>query len=429
MNMIVKEVKENLQRKKALTLFIMLGVMMFLITATILVQSYMNIQHKDATVSSFKGLNVYKLSDTLTEDRDFQAYLNEPDALDRIKQLYNYLEEELNDRFIYVFDQSIAIPTESGEIEKKFLVGYEDGSPNPVFKEEDGKLYGTVKAVQINKQALDMFPLSLSEGTTFSSGDFYHKNKDGIIPILLGSDYADVYEVGDTFNGRHLFKEFQFEIKGFLHADSFVVKPQYAEIYLSRYVVMPSQQFENPVNDEDLSFQQKHYFQMINGAIFSPDKRDVIEKQLEQAKKAANFPYHAMLGDSTTVLGHLFDAIEENFNWLLFLSIILLVGCVISISILMLKRIHDNHKNMMIHLISGGTMRQMFRYIFTEVVVLVGIPGAFIILLFIFIFRMIVPLHILIISASVVFIILLTIIPIYLQFRRLPISRLLKREE
>lgn len=84
---------------------------------------------------------------------------------------------------------------------------------------------------------------------------------------------------------------------------------------------------------------------------------------------------------------------------------------------------------MMIHLISGSTMPQILRYIFTEVVVLVGIPGAFIILLFIFKFRMIVPLHILIISASVVFIILLTMIPIYLQFRRLPISRLLKREE
>ncbi|MDQ0178066.1 hypothetical protein [Bacillus chungangensis] len=74
-------------------------------------------------------------------------------------------------------------------------------------------------------------------------------------------------------------------------------------------------------------------------------------------------------------------------------------------------------------------MPQILRYIFTEVIFLIGIPGVLVILLFIIVFQIIVPLHVLIISASVIFIILLAMIPIYLQFRRLPISRLLKREE
>jgi hypothetical protein len=428
MNMVMREVQESLKRRKAFTVFIMLGVLVFLTTVTVLFLSYIHILEKEETVSSFEGLNVYPISDTLAEANDWREYLNEPDALDRVKRFYTYLEEDLNETYIYTFDQSIALSPDEGEIEEQFLEGYEDGTPQSPITEEDGRLYYPVKAVQMNEQAEDMFPVTVSDGTPFTAQDFYAADKEGVIPVLLGADYADLYQVGDMLQTDYLFKKFQLEVKGFVDPGSFVVRPDYPEIYLDRYIVMPAQQFEDSADEEELRFQEKHYFQTINGAIYSAAERDVVEKELEQAKTAADFPHTAIIGYPTTILGYLFDAIAEQIHMILTLSVVLLVVCVLSISIMTLKKIHDNYKNMMIHLISGGTMKQLFRYIWIEVIVLAGIPGTLMMILFTAIFG-IFSMYILFITACLVTIILLSTAPVYLQFRKIPISRLLKREE
>jgi hypothetical protein len=226
----------------------------------------------------------------------------------------------------------------------------------------------------------------------------------------------------------YLFNKFQLEVKGFVDPDSFVVRPHYSEIYLDRYIVMPAQQFEDSADEEEASFQEKHYFQIINGSIYSAAERDVVEKEVEQAKAAADFPHIVIMDSPTMIFGYLFDAIAEQIHMILTLSIVLLVVCVLSISMMTLKKIHDNYKNMMIHLISGGTMKQLLRYILIEIIVLVGIPGTLMMILFTAIFG-IFSMYILFITACLVTIILLSTAPVYLQFRKIPISRLLKREE
>ena len=50
----------------------------------------------------------------------------------------------------------------------------------------------------------------------------------------------------------------------------------------------------------------------------------------------------------------------------------------------MAKKIKENSKNIMIHLISGGTMQQISRIIYGEVTVLVLIPTSIITLILVF---------------------------------------------
>lgn len=407
----------------------MIGVMIFLTTVTILIQSYINIMQKEALIDSFEGLNVYQISDTLLEDDDFQSYLNEPNSLERVKSLYEYLEDDINEKFIYNFEQPIEMSTDIDDIEEEFLQGYEEGNPLPPAEDEDGDLYYSLKAVQLNEQAFEMFPVNLSEGTSFTAEDFHHANNPGVIPILLGADYADTYQIGDTLHVNYLFEEFHLEVQGFVESDSFVTSPQLPETYLDRYIIMPAQEFEDPSDNTEEEFQQRHYFQMINGAIYSSEERNVVEEEIESAKAAADFPHFELMGYSTTVLGDFFDAVEENIYWVLCLSIVLLIACSLSISTLMIKKIHDNYRNMMIHLISGGTMKSLFQYFLAEVFITVGIPGAFITFLFMTVLQDLPPLYVLVMAASVVGMILLAVIPIYIQFRRLTISMLLKREE
>ncbi|HEX6593378.1 MAG TPA: hypothetical protein VF095_02195 [Bacillota bacterium] len=106
MKRIVREVKESMQRKKGLTFLMMFGITVFLAIAIVLLHTYLSIQEKKASVASFEGLNVYQLSDTLVEEVDWQSYLNEPGALEQVKQFYTYLEEDLQEKYIYIFTQT-----------------------------------------------------------------------------------------------------------------------------------------------------------------------------------------------------------------------------------------------------------------------------------------------------------------------------------
>ncbi|MEJ9317817.1 hypothetical protein P4657_13680, partial [Halalkalibacterium halodurans] len=62
MNMILSEVSESLRRKKMMTFFLMLGILVFLLSVILIIISYVHLQEKESSVSSFKGLHVYRIS-------------------------------------------------------------------------------------------------------------------------------------------------------------------------------------------------------------------------------------------------------------------------------------------------------------------------------------------------------------------------------
>lgn len=192
---------------------------------------------------------------------------------------------------------------------------------------------------------------------------------------------------------------------------------------------MPAQHFGPATTQEETDFQEKHYFQLINGTIYSAEERDVIEKEVERAKISAHFPHLHVIGSPTTMLDSYFAAMEESMHWVLIFAVVLYIGCVLSISILTMKKIHDNYRNMMIHLISGGTMRQLWRYVLVEIAILVAIPSAVVAFLLTGLIQAVLPVHLLFITACGASVIILSAVPIYIQFRRISMTRFLKREE
>ncbi|MDR6226666.1 ABC transporter permease [Desmospora profundinema] len=426
--MVMREVLESLKRRKLFACLIGFGLMVFFFAVTVLFQNYIHIEAKGGKVESFQGLSSYELGDTLFEDSDWKEYLNEPNALERVRRFYGYLEENLGEKYLHIHTQSIALSPGNVKWDEKLLHGHEDGDADKVkersyYKEKEGPYYA-FKAVQMNKQAFDSFTIDVSEGEALSPEDFDHNNNPGVIPVLLGSEYQSIYQVGDQLTAEYLFKDFQLEIKGFIPSNTFV-----SEIYLDRYIVIPAQQFDAPVDEEEWDFQRKHYFNLINGSIYSAEGKGVIVGKLEKIKTKSDFPHIMILGVDDSPLENLFAAIQTHIQWVMILAGVLFVGCILSISILMMTKIQDNYKNMSIHLISGATMNQLLRYVLAEVLVLVSIPALLMILLYMGSFSFVPPLYLLLMVMCIFILTLLSAAPIYLQFRKLPISRLLKRAE
>ncbi|MEI3614839.1 hypothetical protein [Pseudogracilibacillus sp. SO30301A] len=418
----IGEIIENIKRRKLYSILVIFFVSCFLVTMFLIGQIFQVFLERESMIESFEGLEVYPIMDTLDNDEEFQTFLNEPGALEKVKAFYNQLNENIEDDYLYVFQQPVEVESIIDEV---YLEGYEEG------RGEERKSYGSpypVKTVQMNGLALNMFPLEIADGESFISEDFQYK-ENGEIPVLLGSEYSQYFDVGDSIKGSYIFKEFNFIVKGFLKPYSFVERPQFPEINLERSIVMPAMEFEDPKSLDDEEFQLRHYMQLINGAIYSENDRSNVDQQLQYAREVSGFSHSTLLGESTTTLGAYFDALAQHKNWLIFFAVVLFLVCVGGTSMVMVKKTKENSKNIMIHLISGGTIQQISRIIYGEVTVLVLIPTS-IITFIILVFMPQLPLmYPLIIFITGVIVITVTVLQIHILIRRTPTSQWLKRGE
>ncbi len=105
------------------------------------------------------------------------------------------------------------------------------------FESEDGTMYFCADCTQMSQNCFDTYPIRISEGRAFEEDDFV-LNPDAPLPVLLGSDFADDFSVGDSFNGCYLDYETEFEVVGFFTSDSYYVVGEYPK-YLNRTIIIP----------------------------------------------------------------------------------------------------------------------------------------------------------------------------------------------
>lgn len=428
MKMIIMEVIESLKRKKIFSMLILLQVFIFYGAVTILFLQYSSIEEKSDQVSSLKSMHDYQLADSLLEDRDMKKFTENPEFLVIAKDFYNNLNKVLDEKYIYLFNQSIAVLPDSKEWEQKFLFGYEDGRDRSAFRMNNKEPYYATKAVQMNEQAFKSYSIEVVKGNPFSTDDFINKgNKE--IPVLLGSEYDEKYQIGDKILANYLMKDFTLVVKGFIRSNTLVYNSQFPELYLDRYIVMPAQVFPSPVDEEESSFQKKHYLQLVNGHIFSPENEFVVQNKLEKVKDISDFYKTSILGVNKLPINFISSTLQVSKTWLSLITVIVFIVCVLSISILIVTKLQNQLKNISVHLISGASMNQLLSYYIAEVISIILLPG----ILFLIIYKLFVDFSLgsyaLLIISCILGMVLFSVIPVLLQFRKLEISKLLKRTE
>ncbi|WP_127489168.1 ABC transporter [Paenibacillus ehimensis] len=431
MNMILEEVIESINKKRLVSVLIFFQVLILFFILTVIFLNYNQIDSKSKKAEYLENFSAYKLSDTIFDSDELKKLMKQPDFLTKIKIFYGNLENSLDEKYIYIFNQSVALLNFGEDNKRKFTYGYESGvaTKGSFYEKQDGPYY-SIKALQMNKQAFDHFGIDVIEGEPLSSQDFENKNNNDNVPVLLGSEYRGLYKVGDTLKGRYLFKKFTFSVKGFVDKSTMVFNSNNRELYLDRYIIMPAQQFNGaPSNKEEFSFQQKHYLQLINGEIFSSENEYMVRNKLEQVKDRSQFYDIQLLGANSLPLNLIFSAIQENV-WLLGLvATSIFFVCIISISMIMVAKLNENVKNLSIHLISGATLNHIFSYFLAEIACMVAVPG----LVSAFLYKVIIDVnmgsYLIFLLFSMCTIFLLCVVPFHFKFKQLQISMFLKRTE
>lgn len=141
----------------------------------------------------------------------------------------------------------------------------------------------------IGKTLYNNLDNDIEDGRNFTVDDFIVDSPNKEISIILGSDYKDIYNIGDKLNLSLHEKELKFKVIGFLKNDvqKFTLQPNEN---LNKTVIIPFYDINYAPNDEVDELYQKIYYTQKNGGFIKLEENECI-KIIEDVKNLENIYY------------------------------------------------------------------------------------------------------------------------------------------
>lgn len=177
----------------------------------------------------------------------------------------------------------------------KFVASYQSTNNNSINIEiplENGTCtYATdLKTVQLGKSLYKTFEEQLYQGQNFTEENYLVTHPTQKIPIILGYDYLQYYNIGDTLELSLHQKNLLFEVIGFYQKET-SFQFENSKISLDQCIIMPFYDIAyDPIDANDESYQKIYYSQKNEGYIHIPDNveqtvyRTNCDKKLNELK-------------------------------------------------------------------------------------------------------------------------------------------------
>lgn len=291
------------------TFLVMIGILFQLQTATFT---------KESSVENiYEGKQLYRIVDNYYDPDAFYEFRQHSDNINRLGEFYNALVTSTNMEFISIFNQPIYVEQFMGE--EQFLYNSQE------FRDAHNldTTNANVKAIQLNQSAFELYGLKVSNGTIFDWDEVnYGGNK---LPILIGSEYKGIYDIGDTFFVNYYNREITFEVVGILEPNTFVYYKGDPEFYLDQYLIVPYPELLESVNESDFKFEGILYFAMINGDIITTIDKNKLLKEIKYISDSTGFADFSVVGISDFTLKYdtMISVIKGNRN-LIFIMMLLI---------------------------------------------------------------------------------------------------------
>ncbi|MBQ4058145.1 MAG: ABC transporter permease [Lachnospiraceae bacterium] len=249
--------------------------------------------------------------------------------------------------------------------------GYEEGNPM-VFED-----YLRLKCILADHLFKTESNVKLSEGEWFTDDEFYVRSLVEIhLPIVLGSAYKDMYNLGDTLTNAHIATEesITLEVVGFFEEDSYFYNNNNEKIFLNRYIVVPS--METTYDDtkeegkDNLFFEYAYDSTKIMNARIVCNQEDVEEvgKKVKQIFKD-NKLYELRLVDESDGAKKLLEDARSSARTSMIMSILVIIFSMITYGVQMYYKIFQNKRKYGVFMLNGITKKQLVWFILADMLV------------------------------------------------------------
>lgn len=229
----------------------------------------------------------YKMIDTFYDPEKFHDFRQNTGNINSLANFYNELEMSEDFKVLTVFNQALHVSDFRGD--SRFYYNSEEFIKNTANSDIN------IKALQINKEAYDFYNIEIDSGKNIDWESLSLSYNGTLIPVLLGSDYKDIYRQGDIINGNFYSKDMGFEVIGFLKENSSIQYQIYSEFDLDTHIVIPYPEELWNVNN-NFQFESILYFAMINCDILPNVDETQLLKKMKEIMERTGFTGFSLVG-------------------------------------------------------------------------------------------------------------------------------------
>ena len=365
--MLIKEVYYYFSNNKIRVLVLICQIsILFVLMGTFNAFSREIYQDKDTVAKLYEDKAIYQLLDGYYEQDKFNSFIEKENSLTLLKNFYNELCVAKNFNYLAMFNQPIMIKDFSNKLSEIPI------NSHPFY---NGEPWKELPSFQINQHAHEYFNISVSFGRVFNEADFENKRN---LPVLIGSNYADIFNVGDQIEAQFYSIDVVLEVVGIIQKDTFVYFNGEPEFYLDNYVIIPYINYGNPHSEHEEWFQKIVYFAMINGYIFVDIGREFSNNmmiELESISQNVGFYNYSFIGSNPHVQPYrgLLNVISSNYMLVQIFfacSFFLNIATICFQLFLILKK---RLANLAIHYLFGATLASLIRLLISEILIIIMI--------------------------------------------------------
>ncbi|MGF7060416.1 hypothetical protein [Brassicibacter mesophilus] len=353
--------------KKNNYIYIAVSFCVLTIATTIFMFSNKNYNKAVHKIIDFDNKNVESIYLRVTDVYDqknqkkLSEFFSEKNSLKLMKEFSHIVNEEFN---FLEFDTQTLLLKDIFRYKDEFRKDY--GSSSFGVNDHIGI---SLQSVQIGKNAYDFFTLEnqVASGKGFENNDFIFDNK--IIPAILGHEYSELINIGDTTKFNYLSKDISVKIIGFLKKDTSIGINNKIH-FLDRCIVIPSLEVDfEPENEEDEKFQKILYSLKNWGYIKMNDGEDYYDykNKVDEISNKLSLNYVLNEGFVGPYISNISNTMHSSKGVFLITSIFLFLILSVIFTYIYVWNFNRNKKVYAIHLICGCSFLRLKLRIYFEI--------------------------------------------------------------
>lgn len=357
--------------------------------------------------------DTYRLVDM---EESVSSFVKDYEKVVHLKDFYN----ELGNNSLIEYYEEIEQPVEVDEFKATeiFRYGYEEQ-----FESDE------IKQILLNYNSWHNNNLceKIIEGDDLKKSDFVQENYEEI-PVILGYEYRDYYNIGDTMDVTLSMDVFgHYKVIGIMNKDTSIWVNDNL-VYLDRYIIAPALTIQQePCDYSDLIYQGFLYMQKINGVVKLSDNYSFQEFMVdfERLRIKYNIFDINILNYSTLETNALKLLLYENSNNLMGMLILMCTYIFISVIVYILIILNSSRYRFRVYIISGYRLLDLKKNIYCKILGIVVIPILFLLFINYEYWTDISGIMDLLDICMLITVCLLSMIAMFIFFKRNPVERII----
>lgn len=357
--------------------------------------------------------DTYRLVDM---EESVSSFVKDYEKVVHLKDFYN----ELGNNSLIEYYEEIEQPVEVDEFKATeiFRYGYEEQ-----FESDE------IKQILLNYNSWHNNNLceKIIEGDDLKKSDFVQENYEEI-PVILGYEYRDYYNIGDTMDVTLSTDVFgHYKVIGIMNKDTSIWVNDNL-VYLDRYIIAPALTIQQePCDYSDLIYQGFLYMQKINGVVKLSDNYSFQEFMVdfERLRIKYNIFDINILNYSTLETNALKLLLYENSNNLMGMLILMCTYIFISVIVYILIILNSSRYRFRVYIISGYRLLDLKKNIYCKILGIVVIPILFLLFINYEYWTDISGIMDLLDISMLITVCLLSMIAMFIFFKKNPVERII----